>query len=270
MPTPPVAPVAPVTDPTPRRLPGDVVLLPHVEPFAAAHGMAANAYALLHAGGAVLVDAPFADLLPALTALADAGHPPAALVLTHRHVAAQADALADVARAWGGIPVYLHPADAAHPQGATAARRWGVRFADPLAEPALANARAWDAEVLAFPGHTAGHVAIYRAAAGGVLVAGDAAMGPSVAEAAAGRAGAVRPPVTLSEDDAAIRRAWAQFDRPLTVIAPYHGQPLAAAAAEAAPVAGMAVDPTTDVVTAALAALRRAAPTDGVGLGATA
>jgi glyoxylase-like metal-dependent hydrolase (beta-lactamase superfamily II) len=257
MPTPPVAPVAPVTDPTPRRLPGDVVLLPHVEPFAAAHGMAANAYALLHAGGAVLVDAPFADLLPALTALADAGHPPAALVLTHRHVAAQADALADVARAWGGIPVYLHPADAAHPQGATAARRWGVRFADPLAEPALANARAWDAEALAFPGHTAGHVVLYRRAAGGVLVAGDAAMGSSVAEAAAGRTGAVRPPVTLSEDDDAIRRAWARFDRPLAVVAPYHGQPLAGPAAGAAAVAE------------ALVALRRPAPTASVGLGPT-
>ena len=254
MPSPSLLSVPAVTDPTPRRLPGDVVLLPHVEPFAAAHGMAANAYALLHAGGAVLVDAPFADLLPALAALADAGHPPAALVLTHRHVAAQADALADVLRAAGGIPVYLHPADAAHPQGAAAARRWGVRFADPLAEPGLAAGAAWDAEVLAFPGHTAGHVALYRAAAGGVLVTGDAAMGPSVAEAAAGRAGVVRPPVTLSEDDGAIRRAWERFDRPLAVIAPYHGQPLAGPPA---------------ALERARVVLRRVAGTRDVGLGAT-
>jgi glyoxylase-like metal-dependent hydrolase (beta-lactamase superfamily II) len=130
-----------------------------------------------------------------------------------------------------------------------------VRFADPLAAPTLAVGGAWDAAALAFPGHTAGHVVLYRAAAGGVLVAGDAAMGPSVAEAAAGRTGAVRPPVALSEDDGAIRRAWDRFDRPLAVIAPYHGQPLAG------PAAGPAA------VTEALATLRRPAPTGGVGLG---
>ena len=226
----------------------DFVRLPHVEPYAAAHGMAANAYAFLHPDGAVLVDAPFRDLAPALRGLRDRGHRPAALVLTHRHVAAQADAFVEVVEEFG-VPVFLHPLDAAHPQGRAAARAARVVFGDPTTSRLLADL---GVEVLFFPGHTEGHVTLYRADGGGVLAAGDAAMGASADDVAAGRSGLVRAPVGLSVDDARTRAGWAAFDRPLSTVGPYHGAPIVK---------------QPDVARLALASLRRMKASTGVGLG---
>jgi glyoxylase-like metal-dependent hydrolase (beta-lactamase superfamily II) len=198
---------------------------------------------VLAPGGAVLVDAVFADQLPAIQAVAAAGHPPTALVLTHRHVVPQGDALGAVARAFG-VPVLLHPIDAAHPQ----ARVSPVPLGDPTTSAAL---RAAGVEALLFPGHTAGHVVLYGAAGGGFVVAGDCAMGPTAGEAAAGADVLVRAPLAFNVDDGALRRGWLAFDRPLATIGPLHGEPLAGRPAS---------------VPRALAALRAEAPTTTLGV----
>jgi glyoxylase-like metal-dependent hydrolase (beta-lactamase superfamily II) len=78
-------------------------------------------------------------------------------------------------------------------------------------------------EAIHFPGHTAGHIALYSAEKGGVLFAGDAAMGTTARQAAEGIERLIRPPAGLSTDDAELRRRWVSFDRPVATVLPYHG-----------------------------------------------
>lgn len=223
-----------------------LVRLPHAEPHAQAAGVATNAYAVLARGAALLVDAGFADVRPMIAVLAADGFVPSALVLTHRHVVAQSDALGAVATEYG-IPLLLSPRDAAHPQ----ARAGGLHFEDPVGHPRL---EAVGVQALPFPGHTPGHVVLYAPDGGGVLLAGDCAMGATRAEAAAGVRGLVRPPVMLTVDDGALQRSWRTFDRPLATVCPFHGEPL--------------VD-DVDAVGRALATLRADPPTRTLGVGGT-
>jgi glyoxylase-like metal-dependent hydrolase (beta-lactamase superfamily II) len=145
----------------------DLVWLRHREAQVEALGLSTNAYAVLGPRGAVLVDAVFADTVPDAAAVAAWGVPPVALVLTHRHLVPQADDLDGIARRLR-VPIFLHPADAAHPQAGR-----GRVYHDPTDSAVIAAA---GVEVVPFPGHTEGHVALYLAAEGGALLAGDAAM----------------------------------------------------------------------------------------------
>ena len=156
----------------------DLLLVQHADPAGSgAEGLLTNAYGVAAEGGATLwVDAAFPQVLPAVARAAADGYRPAGLLLTHRHVAANARAVRAFVEAFGG-PVFLHPADAAHPQAVAAARQGGVRYEDPATSDVL---RAAGVEVIAFPGHTEGSVLLYRAADGGTLLTGDAAMGTTV------------------------------------------------------------------------------------------
>jgi glyoxylase-like metal-dependent hydrolase (beta-lactamase superfamily II) len=138
----------------------------------------------------------------------------------------------------------LSPREAAHPQ----ACRGGFHFENPAGHPSLGAA---GLEALPFPGHTEGHVVLYGAAGGGVLLAGDCAMGATRAEGASGMATLVRPPDALTVDDGELRRQWVAFDRPLATVCPFHGEPLVGDA---------------EAVRRALAALRADAPTGTLGV----
>jgi hypothetical protein len=56
-----------------------------------------------------------------------------------------------------------------------------------------------------------------------MAITGDAAMGTSAVQAAAGIEKVVRPPAQLSTDDEELREHWIAFTRPLATILPYHG-----------------------------------------------
>ena len=208
------------SDLEPHTLYDDLILLPHDEPFARRNGRSANCYALLGEAQSVLVDGGFADLLPAARDLADRGYPPTAILLTHRHVAAQGDAFGTFVRQFR-TTLLLHPVEAQHPQ----ARQTGHRFEDPMTPDILQHFGLGDAEVLFFPGHTEGHIMVYRRSHGGVLLTGDCAMGPRFDRAQDADEGAVlvRPPLQLMVDDEQLRRNWEAFDRPVATVGPYHG-----------------------------------------------
>jgi glyoxylase-like metal-dependent hydrolase (beta-lactamase superfamily II) len=196
-----------------RALDDDLLLLPG----GPAVGGAANGYAILADGRMLLVDAVFRQQLEAVRVLRREGHAPAALVLTHRHAAAQANAL----RAFHAelrVPVYLHPADALHPH----ARNKGIPYLDPTGpDDVLA---AFGVEAVHFPGHTGGHVLLRWRAHGGVLFTGSAAVVESD--------GVARPPAAFSHDDEELRRSWAGFHLPAAALCPFHGPPLVDRAAD--------------------------------------
>jgi glyoxylase-like metal-dependent hydrolase (beta-lactamase superfamily II) len=193
----------------------DVVLIEHSDPGARQAQLSTNSYAVLRNGRALLLDTNFSMLVPLVRELAARGFTPSALVLSHRHVAGTGDAVRELANEFK-IPVLMHSTDAAHPQAAAAR----VRYEDVMNHPLLAE---FGVEAIHFPGHTAGHIALYSAEKGGVLFAGDAAMGTTARQAAEGIERLIRPPAGLSTDDAELRRRWVSFDRPVATVLPYHG-----------------------------------------------
>jgi glyoxylase-like metal-dependent hydrolase (beta-lactamase superfamily II) len=177
--------------------------------------MSTNAYAVLRPGGAVFIDASISPLIPFIRDLAGRGFAPAALVMSHRHVAGNGDALGAIAKEFK-IPLLLHPIDAEHPQ----ARYARVEYENPVGHPVLSD---FGLEAVLFPGHTEGSIVIYGAENGGVLFTADAAMGPTADQTAAGVERLIRPPAQLSVDDHGLRRQWMSFSRPLATVLPYHG-----------------------------------------------
>ena len=110
----------------------------------------------------------------------------------------------------------MHPQDAEHPQ----ARFAKVRYENPVAHPLLME---FGLEALHFPGHTLGHIVLYSAEKGGLLFAGDAAMGTTAGQAASGIERLIRPPAGLSTDDTELRKQWLSFARPVATVLPYRG-----------------------------------------------
>ena len=131
----------------------DVVLIEHSDPGARQAQLSTNSYAVLRDGRALLLDTNFSMLVPFVRELAARGFTPAALVLSHRHVAGTGDAVRDLANEFK-IPVLMHPTDAAHPQAAAAR----VPYENVMNHPLLAE---FGVEAIHFPGHTAGHIALY-------------------------------------------------------------------------------------------------------------
>ncbi len=226
--------------PEPQALLDDLLLLEHEDPGSRKDGMSTNSYALLGDGGAdgeaLLVDATFDYLMPSIRGLAERGHWPAAVVLTHRHVLAGNGTMLDDLRAeFGDVPVLLHPTDAAysvaadphaadHPLENTEPPEAapGVGFLDPVGDPeGRALLAGFGVEALHFPGHTQGSVVLYRER-DGLLLSGDAAMGTTVRQATAEEV--VRPWPFMSVDDARLRKGWLRFGRPVSNLAPYHGR----------------------------------------------
>lgn len=203
----------------PEPLTDNLLRLPHYEPMTERIGMATSCYALLCDKKMVLVDAVFADVLPQVQALDEAGHKPIALIFSHRHVVAQAEVLPEFLREFD-VPIFLHPHDAAHPQ----ARRWsGFQFADPTNNSLLA---ACGIETKLFAGHTEGSVLILQNE-GVTVIAGDCATGATAHEAEAEDWTLIRPPIFFNVDDDQLRRNWLEFETgTTTTIAPYHGLPV--------------------------------------------
>lgn len=199
-----------------RALRDDLWSFPIHDPPARASGLRTHGFALLAGAESVLVDTVCEHHRPALRRLKDEGPRPVALVLTHRHLLGVGDGLARIEEELG-IPVFLHPLDAAHPR----ARAAEIRFHDPMDSALLSGL---GVEVDHFPGHTAGHVLLRWRAHGGILFVGDCALGPTMRQARAGVERIVRPHLSVSDDDAQLRRSWESFDKPAESLLPLHGE----------------------------------------------
>jgi glyoxylase-like metal-dependent hydrolase (beta-lactamase superfamily II) len=193
----------------------DVVLIEHSDPGARQAQLSTNTYAVLRNSRALLIDTNFSPLMPFIRELAARGFTPAALVISHRHVAGTGDAVRTLAKEFK-MPVLMHPVDAGHPQAMVSQ----VPYEDPMGHSLLTE---FGLEAIHFPGHTSGHIALYGAERGGLLIAGDAAMGTTAGQAAQGIERLIRPPAGLSTDDAELRKRWFSFSRPVTTVLPYHG-----------------------------------------------
>lgn len=203
---------------TPIHLLDDLVCLAHTDRGAEPAGLATNAYAILAPGRSLIVDAMFPYLLPSLEHLADHGHPPVAMVFTHRHLAGNGDpAMFAAFTANYEAPILLHPLDLAHPQASDT----GFPFGD-LTSTALVEA--FGLEVIHFPGQTEGSVMLYRKR-DGLLLTGDSAMGTTKLQAASGLRRLVRTPERTCVSDLQLRDGWRSFDRPISHVAPLHGTP---------------------------------------------
>ncbi len=200
--------------PEPKWLLEDLILLEHDDPGGREAGMSTNSYALLTEGKALIVDAAFEYLLPSIQAIAEGGYPPAALLLSHRHLAGNGDLFRAFKEEFDA-PIFLHPLDVGHPQASGA----GVRFQDPTESPLFAQ---FGVEVLHFPGQTEGSVMLYRQR-DGLLLSGDSAMGTTGPQAAEGMERLIRPPVFTSVDDEGLRQNWLGFERAVSHLGPLHG-----------------------------------------------
>lgn len=196
-----------------RPLPG-VALLEHSDPGARQANIATNTYVVVNANRqALLIDGSFDYLVAPLRSVLSEGYDLIAVALTHRHLA-HGGAVRRIAESFG-VPVLLHPRDAASLHHGTP----GLGFDDPMHSDVLAT---FGLETVFFPGHTEGSVMFYGAS-DGVLFTGDAAMGPSRDQAATGIERLLRPPFSFNTDDAQLRRGWAEFDRSLRHVLPFHG-----------------------------------------------
>lgn len=201
--------------PEPRRLLTDPILLEHDDPGGRPAGRSTNAYVLLSRDRSLVVDAAFGYLLPAIRQIASEGYPPAGLLLSHRHLAGNGDLFRAFGREFG-VPVFLHPVEAGHPQ----ARSAGVDFGNPTKSATLADE--FGLRVVLFPGHTEGGAMFYRER-DGLILAGDSAMGTTKPQAAEGIEHLIRPPVGTSADDEQLRRNWLGFGLSVSHVGPYHG-----------------------------------------------
>jgi len=198
-----------------NRLRDDLALLEYSDPGAVRARLSTNGFALLADEGALLFDTGAEELLPLIDQLRSQGFAPRGLVLSHRHIAGLGGAAPIISREYG-VPVFLHPVDARHPQAMGA----GIAYEDPVGHPLIT---AFGAEVVPLPGHPAGSIGLYLPAGGGTLLAGDAAMGPSAVQTKNGVEYLIRPPVMMNVNDAALRAHWLGFHRPLASVLPYHG-----------------------------------------------
>ena len=196
------------------RLREDLALLEYSDPGAVRARLSTNGFALLADEGALLFDTGAEELLPLIEQLRSQGLALRGLVLSHRHIAGLGGAVPIISREYG-VPVFLHPLDASHPQAMAA----GIAYEDPVGHPLMT---AFGVEVVHLPGHTAGSIGLYLPD-GGTLLTGDAAMGPTAVQTENGVEYLIRPPVMMNVNDAQLRAQWLGFHRPLTSVLPYHG-----------------------------------------------
>ena len=190
----------------------DLVLLPQRDAQTGGTGRPPNSYALLFEGYSVLFDAPFGYLLDEVEDLAKRGHPPGALVLSHRDLVGQGDAFETLQETYD-LPVLMHPDDVR--------ASYSVDFANPSGNELLQEA---GLEVIPFPGHTPGSIMLYWSEHGGVLLAGDSAVAPGPRQdLEPPRLERPLGPSQAMTDELADK--WRSFNKPLRTICPLHGVP---------------------------------------------
>lgn len=207
----------------PQHIVGDVLMLPQKGSTSGGSKRPLNSWAILRGepsrgeGYSVLFDAPYSWTLDGIARLADEGRPPRALVLSHRNTAGSGDAFETILSRFD-VPVMLHPSDAAHDE----ARESGIDFVDPTGSTLLEKA---GLECIHVPGHTAGSIMLYLAEQGGILLAGDAAVGPGPEQNP--DEPVLQRPKMSAEAERTFVPAWhrAAASLPIAAVLPLHGRP---------------------------------------------
>ena len=208
----------PLDNPAPLRVAGGAYLLPRDKAKAGPTGRPPAGYAVLGDKGVALIDGVLGVHVDTLDRLARAGRPATVCVVSHKHVAALADAKAVRHLAEAGCRFVLHRADRTD-EANDLADASGFTWASPA--DAAAELSAAGVEVVPSRGHTIGHLSLYKAD-GGILLSGDAAVGDGPQDPPGTRR-LVGPPAEMCEDEPAARAFWRDFDRPLSAVCPLHG-----------------------------------------------
>ncbi len=204
--------------PDTRPILGPVVMLPQRGSTSGGSKRPMNSFAILREGRSILFDAAFSWTRDGIRRLADEGHPPAALVLSHADVVGSADALDEIL-ADHGIPVMLHPLDAELERVA----KGGREYVDPMHSELLDAAGIVRMHV---PGHSPGSTMLWIEDEGGILLAGDCAVGPGPEQGAPDVEPRLQRPKMNEEQERMFVPAWhrAVASHPVAAILPLHGQ----------------------------------------------
>jgi glyoxylase-like metal-dependent hydrolase (beta-lactamase superfamily II) len=186
----------------------------HSDPGSIKAGMATNTYILTANGKALIIDAAFDYLLEPIKEILGETLTVAGFFYSHDHVVGNSNFLQGFKSEFN-VPFFLHPLDAT----AFGAQNNNL-FENPINHPALKD---FNIEVKLFQGHTKGSVIIYQAENDGLLIAGDAAMGATDAQALEGIERLVRVPTQMSYSDETIKQNWIAFNFPIAHFASYHG-----------------------------------------------
>ncbi len=194
---------------------GPVVLLPQAGSVTGGSKRPVNSFAILREGWSILFDAPFSWVMEAVEQLARDGHPPEALVLSHRDLAGSGDAFEEMVERFS-IPILLHPDDWQE----DAPRKLTVPLHDPMESAALAEA---GAKVIRIPGHSPGSIMLHLEDSGGILLAGDSAVAPGPEQS--DQTPRLERPLKADEDDRFLT-TWKKLvgSLPLAAVLPLHGQ----------------------------------------------
>ncbi|WP_299414767.1 MBL fold metallo-hydrolase [uncultured Sulfitobacter sp.] len=156
-----------------RPIIGPVVMLPQKGAVTGGSKRPPNSYAISGSTGTLLFDAVFSWNLDAIEAMISTAHPPLALVLSHRHLVSSGDAFHEIKEHYE-LPVLLHPDDHTCPSMS----RLPMAVGDPTGGKGLEILQGVGAQLIHIPGHTAGSIMLYLPQKGGILLTGDAAVGP--------------------------------------------------------------------------------------------
>jgi len=183
----------------------------HSDPGAVKAGLATNTFILINNGKALIMDASSDYLFDPIKEVIGAELEVAGFIYSHSHVVANGNYISAFKQEFNA-PFFLHPTDQAYFRG--------FEFLNPVNHPVIND---FNIEIIHFPGHTPGHIMLYNPANAGLLLAGDAAMGPTDEQTQNGMERLIRVPARLSYDDELIRQNWLAFDKPVSHVAPYHG-----------------------------------------------
>jgi len=183
----------------------------HTDPGAVKAGMATNTFVIINNGKALVMDASSDYLSDPIKEVIGSELEVAGFIYSHSHVVANGNYIPAFKREFEA-PFFLHPLDQAYFKG--------FEFINPVNHPVIND---FNIEIIHFPGHTPGHIMLYNSANGGLLLAGDAAMGPTDEQTRKGIERLIRVPARLSYDDELIRQNWLHFNKKVAHLGPYHG-----------------------------------------------
>lgn len=197
---------------------GPVVMLPQKGSVSGGSKRPLNSYAILREGRSILFDAPVSWAMDGVRQLAEDGHPPAALVISHRDLAGSGDEF-EAFRDEFGVPILMHPAD----QREDAPSKLSVALHDPMEGEGGRILQDAGIEVIHVPGHSPGSIMLYLADEGGILLAGDCAVGPGPEQS--DRSPRLERPSKADEDERFLDTWRKTVDRlPIAAVLPLHGE----------------------------------------------
>ena len=196
---------------------GPVMLLPQKGSFTGGSGRPMNSYAILRTHGCILFDAPFSWIMDTIEQYIGMECAPRAIVLSHRDLAGSGDAFEQIVEHYE-LPILIHPADRHDKK----ARHLNVPLDDVTSGEGARELERAEIEMIHIPGHSPGSIMLYVPDEGGVLLAGDSAVGPGPEQD--DQSPRLQRPIGADEDERFIA-TWKEVvdTRPIAAVLPLHG-----------------------------------------------